>query len=65
MRKVIFLTASLCEEKELTDWRQYHYNYRSLKRLMRIAQNKKRGVPRLEDKKKKKEEEIKKAHQVY
>ncbi|MBL8676857.1 MAG: ISNCY family transposase [Alphaproteobacteria bacterium] len=65
MRKVIFLIASFCEEDGLTDWRQYYYNYRSLKKLMRIAQDKKRGTPRLEDKKKKKEEEIKKAHQQY
>lgn len=65
MRKVIFLTAGLCEENELTDWRQHQYNFRRLKRLMRTAQNKKRGSPRLEDKKKKKEEEIQEAHRNY
>lgn len=65
MRKVIFLTSDLCEENGLTDWRQSRYNFRCLKRLMRTAQNKKRGAPRLEDKKKKKEEEIQEAHRNY
>jgi transposase, IS5 family len=65
MRKVIMLTSDLCEENGLTDWRQFQYNYRCLRRFMRRAQNKKRGTPRLEDKKKKKEEEIKEAHRNY
>ena len=65
MRKVIFLTADLCKENGLTDWRQYHYNFRVLKRLMRTAQNKKRGNPKLEDKKKRKEKAIQEAHRSY
>ncbi len=65
MRKVIALTAALCEENALTDWRQHHYNFKSLKRLMRKAQNKKRGNPRSEEMKNKLEKDIKEAHQHY
>lgn len=65
IRKVISLTAHLCETNKITDWRQYKYNYRSIKKLMRIAQDKKRGKPKLEEKKKQKEEELKESHQNY
>jgi transposase, IS5 family len=65
MRKVISLIGALCEENSLTDWRQYQYNFKSLKRLMRKAQNKKRGNPRSEEMKNKKEKDIKEAHQNY
>lgn len=65
MRKVISLTAALCEENALTDWRQHQYNFKSLKRLMRKAQNKKRGNPRSEEKKQEKEQDVKEAHQNY
>ena len=65
MRKVILLTGALCKEADLTDWRQYQYNFRSLKKFMRKAQNKKRGNPKSEEKQKKKEQDIKDAHQNY
>jgi transposase, IS5 family len=65
LRKVIYLTARLCKENELTDWRQYEYNLRCLKKLMRRAQNKKQGKARSEERKLKKEREIKEAHQNY
>jgi hypothetical protein len=42
MRKAITLTAQWCASLKLSDWRQYRYNLRQLKRLMRCAQNKKR-----------------------
>ena len=42
MRKAITLTALWCESLQLSDWRQYRYNLRQLKRLMRRAQSKKR-----------------------
>lgn len=41
MRKAITLTALWCESLQLSDWRQYRYNLRQLKRLMRSAQSKK------------------------
>ncbi len=65
MRKVIFLIGELCEKEGLSDWRQYQYNYKSLNKLMRKAQNKKRGHARSEESKEKKEQEIKEAHQNY
>ena len=42
LRKAITLTARWCETHQLSDWRQYRYNLRQLKRLMYRAQNKKR-----------------------
>lgn len=65
LRKVIFLIADLCEAEKLTQWRQHQYNFRCMKRLMRKAQNKKRGHARSEEQKQKKEQEIKEAHQTY
>src|SRR5258708_10611998 len=63
MRKVIFLTADLCEGNGVTDWRQHQYIYRKIKKLMRICQNKKRGNPRSEVSWEKKEADLKDLHQ--
>ncbi len=65
MRKVIFLTANLCEGNKVTDWRQHQYIYRKIKKLMRGCQNKKRGNPRSEVSQKKKEADLKELHQIY
>jgi len=43
MRKVITLTARLCEAYDEKGWRQYVYNVKHVKRTMRTAQMKKRG----------------------
>ena len=43
MRKVITLTAALCDRHGSSAWRQHAYNVRHVKRLMRTAQNKKRS----------------------
>ena len=48
MRKAITLTALWCESLQLSDWRQYRYNLRQLKRLMRSAQSKKRRKAKAE-----------------
>ena len=48
MRKAITLTALWCESLRLSDWRQYRYNLRQLKRLMRSAQSKKRRKAKAE-----------------
>jgi hypothetical protein len=48
MRKAITLTALWCESLRLSDWRQYRYNLRQLKRLMRSAQSKKRRKTKAE-----------------
>ena len=42
LRKAIMLTARWCESQRLSDWRQYRYHLRQLKRLMRSAQSRKR-----------------------
>jgi IS5 family transposase len=65
MRKAITLTARWCEEQELSDWRQYQYNVRHLKRLMHKAQNKKRSKAKSEEQKKKNETLCIEAHQAY
>lgn len=65
MRKVISLTAEMCERQGLSDWRQQTYNINHVKRLMRRAQNKKRGRPKTDKQKEKKEAELVQAHQVY
>ena len=65
MRKVITLTAQWCCERDAGDWRQHAYNVRHIKRLMRAAQNKKRGKAKSEEQQKKNETLIVKAHQEY
>ena len=45
-RKVIELTAGLCAEQGLSDWRQHAYNVRHLRRHLRAAQNAKRRKAR-------------------
>jgi transposase, IS5 family len=65
MRKIITLSAELCERHGLSDWRQSAYNVKQTKRLMRTAQNKKRTQASTEEKKKKREASIIEAHQTY
>ena len=65
MRKVITLTAQWCEQNDLSDWRQNAYNVRHVKRLMRTAQNKKRGKAQSEEQKQKNAALIVEAHQDY
>jgi hypothetical protein len=65
MRKVITLTARWCERQEVSDWRQYKYNVRHLKRLLRQAQNKKRSKAKSQEQQKKNAALIIEAHQGY
>lgn len=65
MRKIITLTARLCEAHNLSEWRQYAYNVKHLKRLMRAAQMKKRGGGKTEEQKRKRQEQMIAAHQQY
>ena len=65
MRKVVALTARLCESQGLSDWRQHAYNVRHLKRLMRAAQNRKRSKAQSEAQKDKTNARIIEAHQEY
>jgi hypothetical protein len=48
LRKAIILIAQWCENRQLSDWRQYRYNLCQLRRLMRSAQNKKRSKAKIE-----------------
>jgi IS5 family transposase len=65
MRKVVMLTAKLCERYGMSDWRQHAYNVAHLKRLMRTAQNRKRGKAKSEEQQAKRQALIAKAHQAY
>ncbi len=61
-RKVIQLTAQLCDGRGLSDWRQQKYNVRQVKRRLRIVQKKKRATGKTESQKEKCEEAVKKSH---
>lgn len=63
LRKAITLTAHWCERQQLSDWRQYSYNLRQLKRLMRSAQNKKRSVAKARQDKI--DAQVTQAHRAY
>jgi transposase, IS5 family len=65
MRKVITLTTDVADSIGESVWRQSAYNLRSVKRLMRSAQNKKRSGRKNNAQKNKNEEVIKKAHEKY
>ena len=62
MRKVIQLTALLCDNNGLMDWRQHAYNVKQVKKHMRNAQMKKRASGKTENQKAKKEKCVKEAH---
>jgi len=65
MRKVITLSAELCEPLGFSDWRQHRYNIKHCKRLMRSAQNKKRSSAKSDEQKKRRDDLIKESHQNY
>jgi IS5 family transposase len=65
IRKVVQLTARLCEANGLSDWRQHAYNVRHIKRHMRTAQNRKRGKAKSEAQREKNEALVIEAHQAY
>ena len=65
MRKVITLSAQLCEDCGFTEWRQHAYNVRHVKRHMRTAQNKKRSKARSPEQQQKNATLIVQAHQQY
>lgn len=65
MRRVVELTARLCEDHGLSDWRQSAYTVRHLKRLARSAQNKKRSKAQGCAQQEKNQALIIEAHQEY
>jgi hypothetical protein len=65
IRKVISLTADQCETTRLTNWRQYQYNIRTLKRQLRIIGKLRKSTSKDEEKKREKENQIIEAHRCY
>ncbi len=65
MRKVLTLVATLCTLCNLNGWRQSKHNIKALKRLFRKAQQLKRSTSKDPNKKSKRDELIKAAHQEY
>jgi len=62
IRKVIQLTAQLCDRHALSDWRQHVYNVKQVKWQMRAVQKKKRASYKTEAQKLKHEQVIQQAH---
>jgi hypothetical protein len=65
MRKVITLTGKLSETHGFSEWRQYRYNIRQVKKHQRIAQLSKRGGGKAEVAKEKKQAKMVEVHQQY
>jgi transposase, IS5 family len=64
-RKTIEECAQLCQEQNLTDWRQSRHNIKTFKKQYRIIQKLKRSTTQDEEKRQARDEVIKKAHQCY
>jgi len=65
MRKVIELTGRICEQEGISDWRQYRFNLKQLKKLYRSAQKIKHSTSKDEDKKAARSEEVYQAYRDY
>lgn len=65
MRKVITLTAQWCDRQGVSHWRQGAYNVRHIKRLMRMAQNRKRSRATSEPQRARNAQRMVKAHEEY
>lgn len=65
MRKVITITARVCEECGVHGWRQSNHNLKKLKKLYRQAQQLKRSKAKKPERVKERERMIKKAHSEY
>ncbi len=65
MRKIIELTGRLCKNEAASDWRQYRFNLRQLKKLYRKAQKIKYSTSKDEEKKSTRCEEVYQAYNGY
>jgi hypothetical protein len=65
MRKTITLSAQWCDERGLSEWRQWAYNVRQVKQAMRNAQNKKRSKAKSPEQVEKNQVLVVAAHQAY
>jgi hypothetical protein len=65
IRKTIEIARDLCQEYDLTDWRQSAYQLREFKKLYRAAQKHKRATVKDEAKRAAKLALVRTAHQAY
>ena len=65
LRKIIQISAQLCQAHDLTEWRQSHHHLRSIKKNYRLIQTLKHSTSKDEAKREAKQDEIKEAYQVY
>ncbi len=65
MRKVIELTGQLCECEKISDWRQYRFNLKQIKKRYRKAQKIKHSTSKDEEKKAARCEEVHQAYRNY
>jgi hypothetical protein len=65
MRKVIELTGRICEQEGISDWRQYRFNLKQLKKSYRSAQKIKHSSSKDNDKKAARSEEVYQAYRDY
>jgi len=65
VRKAIETSAQLCDDLQLSDWRQSAYNVRCLKKAYRRAQQLKRSTAKDEAKRAERSDAIKQAHRDY
>jgi hypothetical protein len=65
MRKIIELTGQVCENANISDWRQYRFNLRQLKKLYRKAQKTKHSTSKNEAKKATRREVLYQAYRDY
>jgi hypothetical protein len=65
IRKIIFLTAGLCEELGITEWRQYRYLFKKIKKLFNFVRKLKHSSAKDEHKKALREQLIVDVHRRY
>jgi IS5 family transposase len=65
IRKVVTLTASLCQKEGLTHWRQSEFNLRQIKRRYRKVQKIKHATSKDENKREVQQVAVIKAHKIY
>jgi hypothetical protein len=65
INKTIILTARVCEQQGWSEWRQYHYNLRQIKKLSRQVQQLKRTTAKAETRRAQRETRLKAAYNDY
>jgi transposase, IS5 family len=65
LRKVITIISFLCQEADITGWRQATYQLKECKKLFRICQKTRKSTSKIEEKRKAKEEKNKESHKDY